>query len=99
MVEAIYQPRKPKLSPLYRSIVSHFAEFESVYEDRYQKRYGVLRDVVREIVYKYLGCGDLRKGFARIKCKGCNHEVLLAFSCKGRYFCPSLVTRREENLR
>jgi len=94
MVEAIYQPRKPKLSPLYQSIVSHFSEFESVYEERYQKRYGVLRDVVREVVYKYLGCGDLRKGFARIKCKGCNHEVLLAFSCKGRYFCPSCHQKR-----
>ena len=49
----------------------------------------VFRDVVREVVYKYLCCGDLRNGFARIKCKGCNHGVLLAFSCKGRYFCPS----------
>ena len=80
MVETIYQPRKPKLSPLYQSIVSHFSEFESVYEECYQKRCGVLRNVVREVLYKYLGCGDLRKGFARIKCKNCNHEVLLAFS-------------------
>ena len=54
----------------------HFSEFESVYEERYQNKFGVLRDVVREVVYKYLGCGDLRKGFARIKCKDCNHEVI-----------------------
>jgi hypothetical protein len=60
----------------------------------YQKKYGVLRDVVREVVHKYLGCGDLRKGFARIKCKNCKHEVLLAFSCKGRYFCPSCHQKR-----
>jgi Putative transposase/Transposase zinc-binding domain len=45
-------------------------------------------------LYKYLGCGDLRKGFARIKCKECQHEVLLAFSCKGRYFCPSCHQKR-----
>ncbi len=94
MVEANYKPRKPKTSPLYQSISNHFADFESVYEERYQKRYGVLRDVVREVVYKYLGCGDLRKGFARIKCKDCKHEVLLAFSCKGRYFCPSCHQKR-----
>ena len=94
MVEPVYKPRKPRLSPLYHSIQNHFAEFESVYEERYQKKYGVLRDVVREVVYKYLGCGDLRRGFARIKCKGCNHEVLLAFSCKGRYFCPSCHQKR-----
>jgi len=94
MVEAIYKPRKPKTSPLYQSVSNHFIEFESVYEERYQKRYGVLRDVVREVVYKYLGCGELRKGFARIKCKDCKHEVLLAFSCKGRYFCPSCHQKR-----
>jgi len=94
MVEAIYQPRKPKFSPLYQSIVSQFSEFESVYEERYQKRYGVLRDVVREVVYKYLGCGDLRKGFVRIKCKSCHHEVLLSFSFKGHYFYPSCHQKR-----
>ena len=94
MVEPIYRPRKPKLSPLYRSILDHFAEFESVYEERYQKSYGVLRDVVREVVCKYLGCGDLKKGFARIKCKSCHHQILLAFSCKGRYFCPSCHQKR-----
>ena len=26
--------------------------------------------------------------------KGCNHEILLAFSCKGRYFCPSCHQKR-----
>lgn len=67
MVEAVYKPRSSKTSPLYRSISDHFSEFESAYEGRYQKRHGVLQDVVREVVYKYLGCGDLRKGFARIK--------------------------------
>jgi len=94
MVEPVYKSRKSKTSPLYQSISDHFSEFESVYEERYQKRYGVLRDAVREVVHKYLGCGDLRKGFARIKCKSCHHEVLLAFSCKGRYFCPSCHQKR-----
>ncbi len=94
MVEPIYQPRKPKASPLYQSIQNHFEEFESVYKKRYQKRFGVLRDVVRGVIYKYLGCGDLKNGFARIKCRDCNHEVLLAFSCKGRYFCPSCHQKR-----
>ena len=96
MVEVVYKPRKPKASPLYQSISDHFTEFESVYEERYQKRYGVLRDVVREVVYKYLGCGDLRKGFARIKCKSCHHEILLAFSCKGRYFPRRTETKKKK---
>jgi len=29
------------------------------------------------------------KGFARVRCDECSHEYLLAFSCKGRWFCPS----------
>jgi hypothetical protein len=94
MVEAVYKPRKPKASPLYRCISEHFAEFEAVYEERYQNKFGVLRDVVREVIDKYRGCGDLEKGFARIKCKDCKHEILLAFSYKGRYFCPSCHQKR-----
>src|SRR3990167_5469115 len=82
MVEALYKPRRPKTSPLYQSISGHFSEFESVYEERYRKRYGVLRDVVREMVYKYLGCGDLKKGFARIKCKSC-HTCSPSPRCSG----------------
>ena len=99
MVGALYKPRRPKTSPLYQSISGHFSEFESVYEERYQKRYGVLRDVVREVVYKYLGCGDLKKGFARIKCKSCHQEILLAFSCKGRYFCPLMSSEKGPHVR
>ena len=36
-----------------------------------------------------MGCGDFAKGFARVRCDECSHEYLLAFSCKGRWFCPS----------
>lgn len=91
MVEAV--PRKPKASPLYRCISEHFAEFEAVYEERYRNKFGVLRDVVREVIDKYLGCEDLEKGFARIKCKDCRREILLA-SYKGRYFCPSCQSKK-----
>jgi ribosomal protein S27E len=44
--------------------------------------------------YRYLDCGDLHCGFARVKCKGCGHEYLLAFSCKRRHFCPSCHQKR-----
>jgi hypothetical protein len=42
------------------------------------RRYGYFRSVIRETVYKYLGCGDLRQGFARVRCRDCDHEYLLA---------------------
>jgi hypothetical protein len=46
------------------------------------------------VIYRYLDCGDLRHGFARVKCKDCGHEYLLAFSCKRRHFCPSCHQKR-----
>ncbi|MDD3890619.1 MAG: transposase zinc-binding domain-containing protein, partial [Syntrophomonadaceae bacterium] len=33
-------------------------------------------------------------GFARVKCDDCQHEYLLPFSCKRRYFCPSCHQKR-----
>lgn len=43
----------------------------------------------------YLRCGLLEHGFIRVKCNGCRHEHLVAFSCKRRGFCPSCGARRK----
>ena len=43
-----------------------------------------LKPVVEDVVNKYLDCGDLTKGFARIYCENCKKSMLLPFSCKGR---------------
>jgi len=42
---------------------------------------------------RYLECGLLSGGFARLRCPECGDEKLLAFSCKGR-ICPSCWARR-----
>jgi hypothetical protein len=42
----------------------------------------------------YLDCGLLCRGFARLRCGGCGESRLVAFSCKGRGFCPSCLGRR-----
>jgi fibro-slime domain-containing protein len=42
----------------------------------------------------YLDCGLLCRGFARLKCDQCAESRLVAFSCKGRGFCPSCMGRR-----
>ena len=39
-------------------------------------------------------CGDLAHGFARVRCPDCRHEFLFAFSCRGRWFCPSCHTKK-----
>ena len=41
-----------------------------------------------------LQCGLLEHGFLRVKCDGCRHEHLVAFSCKRPGFCPSCGARR-----
>ena len=89
MAEQVYRPRRPKDSPLWQCLQAHFQEFLQAYPEQYEKKYGFLKPVVEDVVNKYLDCGDLERGFARVRCDHCKHEYLLAFSCKGRWFCPS----------
>ena len=92
--KGVYRPRRPRETPLYRLVEEHYERFEQVYPERYEDRYGFFRLVIRETVYKYLGRGDLKQGFARVRCRECGHEYLLAYSCKRRYFCTSCHTKR-----
>jgi hypothetical protein len=90
----IYRPRRPQSSPLYRLLQDHFEALAGIYEERFEHRYGPWRPVVREVVEKFLDCGLLEPGFARVRCEECGAEFLLAFSCKCRYFCPSCHAKR-----
>jgi hemin uptake protein HemP len=42
------------------------------------------------VVHRYLDCGDLHCGFARVRCDHCGHEYLLALTRRSYYtsFCP-----------
>jgi Zn finger protein HypA/HybF involved in hydrogenase expression len=90
----IYQPRNPKASAYYKCVENHFEELEQVWDAMYKSRYGYWRTYVMTVIYKYLDCGDLHFGFARVRCEDCGHEYLLAFSCKRRHFCPSCHQKR-----
>ena len=89
-----YTTRKPQYSPYYQCIEDNYEIFERVYERKCQEKYGFLRPIVSKVIYQYLDCGILHNGFARVKCCTCNHEYLLAFSCKRRHFCPSCHAKR-----
>jgi hypothetical protein len=39
---------------------------------------------VRKVIERYLECGRLHQGFARIRSGDCGDEKLLAFSCQTR---------------
>ena len=54
---------------------------------------GLPRFVTRELE-RALTCGVLAHGFARLRCTQCGQDELVAFSCKGRGFCPSCGGRR-----
>lgn len=62
-----YRPRDHEASPLFQVVREHFDEFERVYPERYQKAYGYWRAVVRSSIDKFVKCGDLREGFARVR--------------------------------
>jgi hypothetical protein len=53
----------------------------------------VPRFVEREL-RGFLRCGILAHGFVRVHCDDCGLDRVVAFSCKGRGFCPSCGGRR-----
>ena len=82
----LYRPRECQTTPLHRLLINHFSEYiEQQPTDR--KR-------ITRLVEKYLSCGDLHNGFAKIRCDDCGKVNLLAFSCKQRCICPSCHQKR-----
>jgi transposase-like zinc-binding protein len=57
--------------------------------------HGPLRPVVEQVLREFLKCGLLEHGFARLWCSGCRRSVLVAFSCRGRSFCPSCGKKKQ----
>ena len=80
----LYRARHPRQSPLWQCAHRHFAAFAQIYPQDYQRHFGPLRPVISQVVHKFLDCGNLDRGFARVRCDHCRHEYLLAFSCKTR---------------
>lgn len=86
-----YRRREPERGALYRVLSGHLATFRARL-DADETRAGLPRHVQRELS-SYLRCGILAHGFARVRCDDCGKDAL-AFSCKGRGFCPSCGGRR-----
>jgi hypothetical protein len=90
----LYRPRDPRASDLWRLLDRHFETFQRVYDEHFQPKYGFWRPVVKRSVAAFLKCGDLREGFARVRCPDCRHEMFVAYSCKQRCTCPSCHQKR-----
>ncbi len=92
--DGFYRPRQPRQTPFYQLVERFYPEFKAVYEERYQQRYGFWRPAIHRAVEKFLECGDLQHGFARVRCPDCAHEFFVAYSCRGRCLCPSCHQKR-----
>ena len=85
-----YQRHQPENTPLYSIVERHLPTLR----DELQHHESSLPRFVLSEFQDYLRCGRLEYGFVRVKCNGCRHKHLVAFSCKRRGFCPSCGARR-----
>jgi hypothetical protein len=85
-----YRRREPEKSVLHAIVRDHLETF--LVEPLEHDRDGYPDFLEREF-RRYLDCGILARGFARLRCPECHFERLVAFSCKGR-LCPSCTGRR-----
>ena len=82
-----YRRRCPEQTVLYQCVQENYRSFVALYEE--QDR--VLPAFVRREFEKYLACGRLSEGFARIRCGDCGYDRLCGFSCKTRSWCPGCL--------
>jgi len=87
-----YRRREPENTLLHQVVREHWKTFLAEVAGRTDG--STLPGHVTAEFERYLRCGILAHGFARVRCTSCGDELLVAFSCKGRGFCPSCATRR-----
>jgi hypothetical protein len=88
-----YRRREPEARLLYRLVAEELDGLESDLTAASPYGSGLPRHVAKEL-RAYLDCGRLERGFARVVCRSCRAEHLVAFSCHGRAICPSCTARR-----
>jgi hypothetical protein len=91
-----YVRRRPEDTVLHRVVREHLETFLA--EARLRGGGEGLPAFVEREFREFPSCGVLARGFARFRCTDCQREILVAFSCKGRGFCPSCCGRRMAEL-
>jgi hypothetical protein len=89
-----YVPRNPTETTLYKLVQQHVESFLAHTREHYER--GLPRYVEHEF-RAYLACGDFSRGFTRLSCDACGHDLLVAFTCGSRSICPSCTGRRMAN--
>ena len=84
-----YVPRAPLGTSLHWAVREGLPDFLEAAEAA-----GGLPAYILKEFNAYLSCGDLSRGFVRVLCPGCDIELRVGFSCKGRNVCPSCGAKR-----
>jgi hypothetical protein len=87
-----YARREPEKTALFQVMQQHLLTFEQQWTD--QADGGTLPSFVTDELHDFLGCGILARGLAQLFCPTCYERYVVAWSCKGRGFCPSCGGRR-----
>ena len=58
----VYRPRHPERTVLYRVLFHHFDRFLAEYESRFEREYGYFRPIIKDVVERYLDCGNPKCG-------------------------------------
>ena len=77
MSPAVYKRRELEKTLLYRAVQEHLETFLALAESGEGR---TLPAFVQESFRRYLECGILQKGFVRVRCPDCGHEMVVAFS-------------------
>jgi hypothetical protein len=77
-----YVRRQPELTAQHRLVRDNWPAFERLAKAENDGR--GLPPFVAKAVKGYLNCGQLARGFVRVRCGGCGQDQLVAFSCKQR---------------
>ncbi len=76
MSVAAYRRREPQKGVIHRVITANLRTFIDIAEGRGR---GLPRYVIRAFG-RFLDCGDLTNGFARVHCPKCSLDAVVAFS-------------------
>jgi hypothetical protein len=82
----------PEKTALFQVIQQHLLTFEQQWTNQADGH--TLPSFVTDELHDFLGCGILARGLAQLLCKTCHERYVVAYSCKGRAFCPSCGGRR-----
>jgi len=91
---ARYRHRDPTGSDLHRILGDHLSTLRAWLQEAGTP----LPSFVDRELQQAFECGDASMGFARVRCGTCEADIAVAFSCKGRAFCPSCTGRRMADL-